>query len=233
MKQIYNSIKISLLAIISFIIALPAVAQQKSTTIQQATIAEQQTEITKANYDLAERFSPKKINKLVFSTEVYPNWFKNSNKFWYMYKTTNGEKYYIVDPANGSKKEIWDMGKLAAQISEITKDPFDSTHLPIENLKLNDDKTFTFEIRSSLPEDKKDKDKDKNKDKNKTSKEKPGKSLVKKYSDLNMILLQVHLLILPRKRKKKSIQDGQEYRQMENMLFILKTIIYFTWILRI
>lgn len=203
MKQIFNSIKISLLAIISFIIALPAVAQQKSTTIQQATIAEQQTEITKANYDLAERFSPKKINKLVFSTEVYPNWFKNSNKFWYMYKTTNGEKYYIVDPANGSKKEIWDMGKLAAQISEITKDPFDSTHLPIENLKLNDDKTFTFEIRSSLPEDKKDKDKDKNKDKNKTSKEKPGKSLGKKIFRFEYDIASGTLTDITEKEKEK------------------------------
>ena len=43
----------------------------------------QQTPVTKANYDLAERFSAKKVNQMVFSTEVRPNWFKNSDKFWY------------------------------------------------------------------------------------------------------------------------------------------------------
>ena len=69
----------------------------------------QQTPVTKANYDLAERFSAKKIGQMVFSTDVRPNWFKNSDKFWYSYKTTQGTEYYIVDPAAGTKKKIWDI----------------------------------------------------------------------------------------------------------------------------
>ena len=111
----------------------------------------QQTPITKANYDLAERFSAKKVGQMVFSTDVKPNWFKNSDKFWYSYKTTKGTEYYIVDPVAGTKKKAWDMGKLAAQISSITKDPFDAQHLPIERLELTDnDKSFTFEVRTSV-----------------------------------------------------------------------------------
>ena len=110
----------------------------------------QQTPITKANYDLAARFSAKKVGKMVFSTQVQPNWFRDSDKFWYMYKTTAGEKYYIVDPTAGTKKEIWDMGWLAARITEIVKDPFDARHLPIHNLKLKDDKYFTFDITSTV-----------------------------------------------------------------------------------
>ncbi len=122
----------------------------------------QQTPVTKANYDLAERFSAKKINQMVFSTEVRPQWFKNSDKFWYTYKTTQGTEYYIVDPVAGTKKKIWDMGKLAAQISAITKDPFDAQHLPIEKLKLTDnDKSFEFEIKTSLMVPKKEKPGDK------------------------------------------------------------------------
>jgi hypothetical protein len=117
----------------------------------------QQTPVTKANYDLAERFSPKKIGQMVFSTNIRPNWFEKSNKFWYSYKTPKGEEYYIVDPINKSKKQIWDMGKLAAQISEITKDPFDAQHLPIKKLKLKEDKYFEFEIESSLMVPKKEK----------------------------------------------------------------------------
>lgn len=117
----------------------------------------QQTPVTKANYDLAERFSAKKVGNMVFSTSIRPNWFLNSDKFWYSYKTTNGTKYYIVDPVNASKREIWDMGKLAAEISAITKDPFDALHLPIQGLKLVDDKYFEFEIRTSIKVDKKPK----------------------------------------------------------------------------
>ncbi len=122
----------------------------------------QQTPVTKANYDLAERFSAKKVGQMVFSTDVRPNWFKNSDKFWYTYKTTKGTEYYIVDPAAGTKRKVWDMGKLAAQISAITKDPFDAQHLPIEKLELVDnDKAFEFEVRTSVMVPKKAKPGDK------------------------------------------------------------------------
>ena len=134
----------------------------------------QQTPITKANYDLAARFSAKKVGKMVFSTQVQPNWFRDSDKFWYMYKTTAGEKYYIVDPVAGTKKEIWDMGWLAAHITEIVKDPFDARHLPIRNLKLKDDQYFTFEIASTVmvpKEAKKGEEKDGKKENAKQEKE--------------------------------------------------------------
>lgn len=63
----------------------------------------QQTPLTNANYQLASRFSPKKINKLVFSTSVDPHWLKKSDRFWYTYETTNGKNWYIVDPVKGEK----------------------------------------------------------------------------------------------------------------------------------
>ena len=62
----------------------------------------QQTPVTTANYELAERFSPKKVAKMVFSTKVQPNYFKNSNKFWYSYTTSEGIQYYIVYSAAGT-----------------------------------------------------------------------------------------------------------------------------------
>ena len=51
----------------------------------------QQNAIT--NYDLAAKFSPKKIAKLVHSTSVKPHWLKSADKFWYQYKTTRTSKY--------------------------------------------------------------------------------------------------------------------------------------------
>jgi hypothetical protein len=52
----------------------------------------------KANYELASRFSAKKINKIGFLTGVRPNWFKNSDLFWYEYKTPQGKNWYVTDP---------------------------------------------------------------------------------------------------------------------------------------
>lgn len=110
------------------------------------------------NYDLAERFSPKKVSRMVFSTTVEPKWFKNSDRFWYSYKTSEGVRYYIVDPVRRTKTELFDLDELASELTLATKDPFDALHIPFMNLKLVDDKYFTFEIRSTMKVDKKDKD---------------------------------------------------------------------------
>ena len=67
-----------------------------SATAQQTT--------TKANYQLASRFSPKRLEKMVFSTSVDPHWLKLSDRFWYEYETPNGKNWYIVDPVKGEKK---------------------------------------------------------------------------------------------------------------------------------
>ncbi len=116
----------------------------------------QQTPVTKANYELAARFSPKKVSRLVFSTSVNPNWFKNSDKFWYTWQSSEGTFYYIVDPVKGIKRPVFDNAKLAAELTEIVKDPFDAQNIPILKLKLVDDKKFTFEIKSTAEVEKKD-----------------------------------------------------------------------------
>ena len=61
------------------------------------SLAAQQQAISTANYRLAERFSPKQIERMVFSTSVQPNWLETGDKFWYSYQTTDGKFYYLVD----------------------------------------------------------------------------------------------------------------------------------------
>lgn len=57
------------------------------------------------NYELAERFSQKKIDQMVHSTSVNPHWFKDSDKFWYEWEDTQGKHYYIVDAASGKDRK--------------------------------------------------------------------------------------------------------------------------------
>ena len=132
---------------------LAVIAALGLTVQAQAETATDGTDrIPKPNYELAERFSQKKISQMVFSTRVNPKWFKNQDKFWYQWKTSEGTQYYIVDARTGRKQPVFDMEKLAMELTTIVKDPFDAQHIPIGKLELKDDKVFTFEIKSSLPE---------------------------------------------------------------------------------
>ncbi len=109
----------------------------------------------KANYDLAARFSPKKLDKMIFSLSVDPHWLKQSNKFWYTYETSEGKQWMIVDPVKNEKKAMFDKDQIAAALTRIIKDPFDAQHLPIDSLKfIKDENWIQFEVKSSIEIDK-------------------------------------------------------------------------------
>src|SRR5258708_7574073 len=104
------------------------------------------------NYALEERFLPDQVSKLVFDLAVTPHWFSESDRFWYSYQTTEGTRYYIVDPLKKSKTPLWDNAKVAAALSTLTNFPYDAQHLPIQRLKLVEKDTrmrFEVEIRKN------------------------------------------------------------------------------------
>lgn len=120
-------------------------------------------------YLQAEKFTQEKLNTMLFSTVVDPHWFQKGNNFWFQYKTSEGTFWYVVDPSARSKKQLFDRDEMASQLTEIVKDPFEARHLPIRNLKAQEDgRTFTFEVVSSQDAKPKKEDKDK---KGKTEKE--------------------------------------------------------------
>lgn len=99
---------------------------------------------------LAQRFSGGKLKNMLFSTTVNPHWFQSGNKFWYSYKTSDGNKWYIVNPAQGTKTPLFDNNKMASQLTMIVKDPLNAADLPIEELEVQPDgHTFTFQITST------------------------------------------------------------------------------------
>ena len=133
------------------------------------------------DYDLAAKFSPKKIAKLVHSTSVNPHWLKAGDKFWYQYKTTEGSSYYLVDPNKKVKKKLFDNDKMAAWLTEFTKDPYDAKHLPKFSFKFIDNETaIQFRVTSKYEDEDEDKDKDKDKKKDKNRDKDPSKKDKKK-----------------------------------------------------
>lgn len=113
-------------------------------------LAQKSDQPTRANYTLASRFSPEKLKRLIFSTEVSPNWLKHSERFWYTYETSSGKNWYIVDPVARTKSVLFDNAQLAAQLTRIVKDPFDSQHIDLRELRFTDDETrILFEVNST------------------------------------------------------------------------------------
>ena len=121
-------------------------------------VAQSMAEERLPGYLQAEKFTSEKLGKLLFSTKVQPHWMANGTSFWYSYKTSDGERWYIVNTATRQQRELFDRDEMAAQLTEIVKDPFDALHLPILKLKAKEDcRTFTFEVQSSQDKPKTDK----------------------------------------------------------------------------
>jgi dipeptidyl aminopeptidase/acylaminoacyl peptidase len=101
-------------------------------------------------YLQAEKFTLPKLQTMLFSTTIDPHWFQQGNCFWYSYKTSEGDFWYVVDPTARTQKPLFDRDELASQLTLIVQDPFEARHLPIRHLKAKEDgHTFTFDVTST------------------------------------------------------------------------------------
>ncbi len=111
------------------------------------SFGEETTPVTKANYKLPARFTPNKMKTMVFSTYVDAHWLKHSDLFWYIYETSEGKSFNIVDPARKQRNPIFDNVKMAALLTKMTKDPYEAKHLPIDTIKFKQkDKVIYFKV---------------------------------------------------------------------------------------
>ena len=106
--------------------------------------------VTKANYELPARFTRKQMSKMVFTTRVDPHWLKHSDRFWYTYETSDGKTFSMVDPAKRQRRPLFDNVKMAAELSKLTKDPYEAKHLPIEGIKfIRNDRFIYFKVEKN------------------------------------------------------------------------------------
>lgn len=89
----------------------------------------------KANYELARKF----ITPVVFSTDVKPNFLPGSDKFWFVYKTTESVRYYFVDPAAKNIMPLFDNGEFARGITNFTKVRIDENIIEIPYFEFSED----------------------------------------------------------------------------------------------
>lgn len=114
------------------------------------TAADTKTEpvkVHKANYELARRWTATKVGKLVFDTQVTPHWIEG-DRFWYSYETSHGRRFMLVDPVKKTKVPLFDVSKMAAMLTLITRTPYDAQHLPIRTIKFaKNDTVIQFDLQ--------------------------------------------------------------------------------------
>ena len=132
---------------------------------------------TTANYQLAARFAPYKIQQLIYSTSVDPHWIEGSERFWYEWETSDGKFFYLVDPGQGTKRHLFDNDRIAAELTRITLDPWDGQHLPIRAIKFIDENTLQFDVESSQDEEEEDDEQDQEEEDEQEAKKKPKKKV--------------------------------------------------------
>ena len=103
----------------------------------------------KANFELADKFTTDKMNKMVGSLSVRANWLKDKDQFWYEYETAEGINWYMVDATRKTKRQLFDQEFMASALNEIFKRPFNSKDLPLKGFKFDEKKNqFTFHVDS-------------------------------------------------------------------------------------
>ncbi len=112
----------------------------------------QDNRVRRANYALAERFSPPSMRTMLFSTSVGARWLEHSDRFWYMWETPQGRIFNLVDPVRKTQTPIFDPAWMAAELSRQTKDPYDAAHLPIRSIEfVKNDTAIQFTVQSTKP----------------------------------------------------------------------------------
>ena len=91
-------------------------------------------EETLPEYDAARAWTPDKNEQKTFSLSIHPNYFKGSTRFWYNFKTSQGENWYVVDPATRTKRVLFSADDLAAQISEQSERKYTARQLPVKGM---------------------------------------------------------------------------------------------------
>ncbi len=98
-----------------------------------------------ANWDQAFKYSSAYLRQFMYSTSVTPQWIGETDEFWYSYETSAGKKWWRVNPADASKKPLFDHNVMTAKLSELSRKPLEANDLPLSREQVNDEGTvLTF-----------------------------------------------------------------------------------------
>ena len=103
----------------------------------QAQDAAERIPLNKANYKQAKKFSSTFLRKFTYDSSVRASWIPDSESFWYAFRTSEGRRYWLVDPVAKTKVPLFDHELLAALLSEACKTPIDEDALSLSSVKFD------------------------------------------------------------------------------------------------
>jgi len=96
--------------------------------------------VTAADYARAELFLPGNATRLMTGVPAGPvTWVGDSDRFWYQVRTTEGERFIVVDPAGRTRQDAFDHGRLAAALSAAADTSYDPARMPFTTFEFTDD----------------------------------------------------------------------------------------------
>ena len=132
--------RLTLLSIVSTLLLLvlsPALQAQETNA---------RSPLNKANYKQANKFSSSFLRKFTYDSSVRASWIPESESFWYAFRTSEGRRYWLVDPVAKTKVPLFDHELLAALLSEACMTPIDEEALSLGGVKFDktgDEMTFS------------------------------------------------------------------------------------------
>ena len=118
----------------------------------QSTAQPDEGRPTKGNWALANRFSTSTLRAITYTQALQPHFLGKTDSMWYNWKDHNGSRFYLFVPSTsgGAKRPLFDAAKLAQQLTELRKKPFDATNLPFQTITfLKNHKAFRFTVDST------------------------------------------------------------------------------------
>jgi dipeptidyl-peptidase-4 len=101
------------------------------------------------DYQRAEKFLRKNVEKMIFHTRVIPNWIKDTSRFWYKNDMRKGKEFILVDAKKKSREPVFNHYKLAKTLSRLMEKKYHPYDLPFNSFKFADNgKAITFKVDS-------------------------------------------------------------------------------------
>lgn len=99
-----------------------------------------------ANWKLANMFSAESLRPYLYSSTVNATWIGKTDSFWYSWRDSTGNKYWLVDAKARKKVPLFDSDKMAALLTEANFKPVDATTLTVTTITFDekDDNIMRF-----------------------------------------------------------------------------------------
>lgn len=96
------------------------------------------TQLDAQDYARAETLLPFTRSKLVAGATVKPVWIGKGPRFWYRRDGPDGHAFFVVDPAERSRKPAFDHARLAGALASASGEQVDASALPFTAITLPD-----------------------------------------------------------------------------------------------